>query len=85
MFWLVTLTMHAWNFLKKLFQQYHQSVGQFGSRSPTTFYQVPRLLNIFHAQQLSMEFQMLIKSKMLKNDFSYFQMLRCCIYHAHKY
>ena len=36
--------------------------------------------------QLSMEFQMLIKYKMLKNnDFSCFQMLRCCIYHAHKY
>ena len=30
--------------------------------------------------------QMLIKSKMLKNkDLSCFQMLRCCIYHAHKY
>ena len=33
-----------------------------------------------------MKFQMLIKFKMLKNnEFSYFQMLRCCIYHAHKY
>ena len=35
--------------------------------------------------QLSMKFQMLIESKMLKNkDLSCFQPLRCCIYHAHK-
>ena len=35
--------------------------------------------------QLSMEFQMLIKSKLLKSkDFSCFQMLRYRIYHAHK-
>ena len=38
------------------------------------------------SNQLSMEFQMLIKSKMLKNeDFSCFKSFRCCIYHAHKY
>ena len=36
--------------------------------------------------QLSMEFQMLIKSKMLKNkDFSCLRIVRCCIYHGHKY
>ena len=35
--------------------------------------------------QLSMKFQLLIKTKMLKNtDLSCFQALRCCIYHAHK-
>ena len=36
--------------------------------------------------QLSMVFQMPIKSKILIDEgFSCFQMLRCCIYHAHKY
>ena len=35
--------------------------------------------------QLSMEFQLLTKTKMLKNkDFSCFQTLRYSIYHAHK-
>ena len=35
--------------------------------------------------QLSMEFQLLIKPKMLKNtDFSCFQIFRCCILHADK-
>ena len=44
------------------------------------------LIKLFSCStQLSMEFQMIIKSKMLKNkDFSCFQMPRCCIYHAHK-
>ena len=37
-----------------------------------------------HAQLLS-KFQLLIKTKMVKNkDFSCFQTLRCCIYHANK-
>ena len=47
----------------------------------------PEVIKLFSCStQLSMEFQMLIKSKLLKNkDFSCFQMLRCCIYHAHKY
>ena len=38
----------------------------------------------FYAQ-LSMEFQLLIKAKMLKNKgISVFQTLRCCIYDANK-
>ena len=47
----------------------------------------PEVIKLFLCStQLSMELQILIKSKMLKNkDVSCLQMLRCCIYHAHKY
>ena len=47
----------------------------------------PKVIKLFScSSQLNMEFQMLIKSKMLKNkDFSCVQMLRCCIYHNYKY
>ena len=47
----------------------------------------PEVIKLFSCStQLSMEFQMLIISKLLKNkDCSCFQMLRGCIYHAHKY
>ena len=44
----------------------------------------PEVINFFHAQ-LSMKFQLLVELKMLKNtDFSSFQTLRCCLYHAYK-
>ena len=34
---------------------------------------------------MSIKYQLLIKTKMLKNnDSSFFQILRCCIYHADK-
>ena len=50
------------------------------------FYPGPKILNFFSClTQLRMKFQMLIKLKMVKNkDFSCFQTLRCCIYHANK-
>ena len=38
-----------------------------------------------YTAQTSLKIQMPIKTKMLKNiDFSCFQTLRCCIYHADK-
>ena len=44
----------------------------------------PRLLNFFSCStQMSMKFQQLIKTKILKNkDFSCFQTLKWCIYHG---
>ena len=44
----------------------------------------PEMIKLFSCStQLSMKFQLLIKTKMLKNeDFSCFQTLSCCIYHA---
>ena len=33
---------------------------------------------------LNWTFQLLIKTKILKDDFSCFKTLRCCIYHANK-
>ena len=46
----------------------------------------PEVIKKSCSNQLSIEFQKLIKSKMLQNKgFSCSQMLRCCIYHAHKY
>ena len=42
----------------------------------------PEILKLFsYSTQLSMKFQLLIKTKMLKNkDFSCFQTVQCCIY-----
>ena len=47
----------------------------------------PEVITLFLCSiQFSMEFQMLIKFKMLKKiDFSCVQILRYCIYHADKY
>ena len=41
------------------------------------------IINFLNTTQLSMKFQLLIKTKMLKNkDFCCFQTVQCCIYHA---
>ena len=47
----------------------------------------PEVIKLFsYSTQLSMKFQMLIKSMLLNNkDFICFQTLRCCVYNAHKY
>ena len=46
----------------------------------------PEAIKLFSSStQFSMEFQLLIKTKTLtKKDFSGFQILTCCIYHANK-
>ena len=54
----------------------------------STYRQVlsPEVIKLFPCStQLSIKFQLLMKTKVLKNkNFSCCQPLRCCIYHAHK-
>ena len=43
----------------------------------------PKIIKRFQKTQLSMKFQLLIKTKISKNkDFSCFQTIQCCIYLA---
>ena len=66
---------------------FRAKVGKGGIKHKTWCLPGPEVIKLFSCStQLSMEFQMLIKPRMLKNKrFSCFQQLRCCIYHAHKY